>query len=404
MEEAKNNISRLNHCYGCGVCVAACPVKIIEFEANKDGFYAPIIKNQDKCINCGICLSVCAFNHFDVAQTEGDIKTYAGWSKDELVRLRCSSGGIGFELGRKFLSEGFLACGVRFNPQNNRAEHYIASTIEEFMPSVGSKYIPSFSSKAFSEIKKDKRYFITGTPCQIDSFRRYIRHKGIEQNFVLMDFFCHGVPSLLLWDKYSSEVENQIGKITFASWRNKTAGWHDSWAICADTDYESIDWHDSYNLKIKEKKHFYQSRMSKGDLFYKFFLGNYCLNKCCYKECKYKMCSSAADIRIGDLWGTKYAQDSFGTSVIVAFTRKGKSLIEELSESVITLIPESISTSTEGQMAACPSMPWIRKIVLKKLRSPMTLIQIRNSTLKLYSLFIIPKRIINKVIRIIKLK
>lgn len=28
-----------------------------------------------------------------------------------------------------------------------------------------------------------------------------------------------------------SEIENQIGKVTYASWRNKQSGWHDSWGM-----------------------------------------------------------------------------------------------------------------------------------------------------------------------------
>ena len=130
-----------------------------------------------------------------------------------------------------FIAPRYKACGVRYNPELRRAEHFIAETLEEFQPSVGSKYIPSFSAEAFSRINKKEKNFVTGTPCQIDSFRRMIRHFKVEDNFVLMDFFCHGVPSLLLWNKYLSEVESRIGQSTFISWRNKTTGWHDSWAM-----------------------------------------------------------------------------------------------------------------------------------------------------------------------------
>lgn len=154
------------------------------------------------------------------------------------------------------IEQGYKACGVRYNPELRRAEHFIAETLEEFQPSVGSKYIPSFSAEAFSRINKKEKNFVTGTPCQIDSFRRMIRHFKVEDNFVLMDFFCHGVPSLLLWNKYLSEVESRIGQSTFISWRNKTTGWHDSWAMCADADADSLDWHNSYNLNIREKKAF----------------------------------------------------------------------------------------------------------------------------------------------------
>lgn len=46
------------------------------------------------------------------------------------------------------------------------------------------------------------------------------------------------------------------GQITYASWRNKWTGWHDSWAMGIDGEEhgEKIDWHDSYDMLIREKK------------------------------------------------------------------------------------------------------------------------------------------------------
>ena len=116
------------------------------------------------------------------------------------------------------------------------------------MQSIGSKYIQSYTEEAFKRIKrKEQKYLITGTPCQIDSFRRYIQRFHCEDNFVLLDFFCHGVPSMLLWKKYTEWAEKKVGKITYASWRNKWTGWHDSWAMGIDGKEHGvkIDWHDS---------------------------------------------------------------------------------------------------------------------------------------------------------------
>lgn len=396
----KDNISRFKDCYGCGVCVKACPVNIISLCENKDGFYSPVISDQEKCIECGLCLKACAYGHDEVASGDSEAAAYAAWSKDPLVRQWCSSGGVGFEIGRLLINQGYEAVGVRFDPKKNRAEHYVAATVEDFMPSAGSKYIPSFSSDGLKAIDRRKKYLVTGTPCQIDSFRRYIRHFKAEENFVLLDFFCHGVPSLHLWDKYASEVRRKIGEISFVSWRNKTTGWHDSWSMNADTPEESegsdtIDWHDSYNLKIKGKKHFYSSRMSEGDLFYRFFLGNYCLNKCCYTTCKYKMCASAADIRIGDLWGKKYAHDDKGVNSVLAFTEKGRKVIENLVSCEI--IPETVETATEGQMRSNARRPKSRDMVVSALNSSMSLSAICNS-------IILMERVINKLLKISKIK
>ena len=274
----KNNVGKLHECYGCGVCTAVCPVKIIDLKENKDGFYAPVLTNEDKCINCGLCLKVCAFNHEHLSLSDSQPMCFAGYSEDDIVRHRCSSGGIGFEIGRFLIKNGFYACGVKYDVNNERAIHFIASTVEDYTPSIGSKYIQSFSQSAFCDINRTNNYLITGTPCQIDSFRRYIRHLKIEDNFILLDFFCHGVPSMLLWREYIHTIEKNIGRAGFVSWRNKTNGWHDSYNMNIDPiDSENTDLHNSYNINTSEKTHFYQSRWSDGDFFYKIFLGNYCL-------------------------------------------------------------------------------------------------------------------------------
>lgn len=348
------NISRIKDCYGCGVCAASCGKKIIKICLNENGFYQPYIDDLDKCTGCGICLDVCAFNHDERAlkPEEINIKSWAAWSDDEAVRRKCSSGGIGFEIGKQLIEQGYQAVGCRYDIQKQRAEHYIATTVEEFVQSIGSKYIQSYTEEAFKQIKRrEQKYLITGTPCQIDSFRRMIRKFRCEDNFVLMDFYCHCVPSMHAWKAYIKMLEPKIGEVTYASWRNKFEyGWHDSWLMGMDGDKTSkpIDWHDSYNLLIREKKTFIQSRMSQGDIFYRLFLGDICLGPQCEKKCKYKYNQSSADIRIGDLWGKTYKNDQKGVSALVAFTEKGSNVVEGLKN--VTLVKHPFEVVAEGQM------------------------------------------------------
>lgn len=405
-KSSKRNISILKDCYGCGVCVAVCPTKIISLRENQDGFYSPAIDNDDKCINCGLCLKVCAFNHSEVCTDNNQAESFAAWSNDENTRMLCSSGGVGFEIGKHLLKNGYKACGVRYDVASARAMHYIASDVKEFRQSIGSKYIPSQTSHAFSEINRKEKYFVTGTPCQIDSFRRYIKHFKAEDNFILLDFFCHGTPSLLLWNKYLSEVEPVTGRVSYVSWRNKLAGWHDSWNMFVDGNnckheisaIEPTDWHESYALQIRGKKNMYFSQLSKGDLFFKFFLENVCLNTCCY-NCKYKMQHSAADIRIGDLWGTAYASDTKGTSAVLALTPRGRQTLHTL-ESCCTFVPEPLSIVMEGQMPHSPKYPWVRTAILNAFRSTMPLRRIAGKWLRVYALSTIPKRALRKLWRI----
>ena len=364
------NVDSIRSCYGCGVCSASCPYGIISITLNQDGFYKPTIKNADKCIKCGICLDVCAYNHSKPALEGKPIKSWAAWSCDELVRRKCSSGGIGFEVGKQLIKQGYKVIGCRYDIKEQRAEHYIATTVEELVQSIGSKYIQSYTEEAFKQIKKkDEKYLVTGTPCQIDSFRRMIRKFHCEENFVLMDFFCHCVPSMWAWKAYIRMLEPKIGEVTYASWRNKFEyGWHDNWLMGIDGEKTSkpVDWHESYNLLIKGKKSFIQSRWSQGDMFYKLFLGDYCLGPQC-QQCKYKYDRSSADIRIGDLWGNTYKDDEMGTSALVTFTERGYNIVTGLND--VTLIEHPFKVVAEGQM---------RNNARQKMMAPIVRFLLRN--------------------------
>lgn len=329
-----NNVSQIKDCYGCGVCSIVCAKKLISIEQDSNGFYVPHIKHLDQCTDCGLCTKVCAYSHDNVLSDKtSSPQGYAAWSNDASVRNTCSSGGVGFEIGRTLLNKGYKLCGVRYDAPTNKALHYIASTLKEWEPSMGSKYIQSYTPDAFKAINRKERFLVTGTPCQIDSFRRYLRTFKAEDNFVLMDFFCHGVPSKLVWDKYLTETEKKIGKVSSASWRNKEHGWHDSWVMTLQGDKP-------------ETRHV--SSRSQGDAFYLLFLGNQCLGKACYAHCKYKGVSSAADIRIGDLWGQAYQDNKEGVSALIGLTERGQQVIESTEH--IELRRHDIETVIEGQM------------------------------------------------------
>lgn len=395
-ELMNNNVSSISYCYGCGVCSASCPKKIISIVLNRDGFYVPSIDDASNCIDCGICLDVCSFKHSERACNTMPIKSWAAWSNDDRVRRKCSSGGIGFEIGKQLIEQGFKAVGCRYDIEKQRAEHYIATTVEEFVQSIGSKYIQSFTEEAFKRIDRNQKYLVTGTPCQIDSFRRMTNKFHCEENFVLMDFFCHCVPSMHAWNAYRKMLEPKIGEVTYASWRNKFEyGWHDNWLMGVDgvNSSKPVNWYDSYNLIIRGKKTFIQSRKSQGDLFYKLFLGDVCMGLQCEKDCKFKYDKSAADIRIGDLWGTTYQDNEKGVSALIAFTEKGVSVIDGLKD--VKLIEHPFEVVAEGQMKKNAKHKEVTPLVMSLLRGRHPL----NSVL--FNLTMLIQRGITKFKRII---
>lgn len=364
--DRETNVSQYEYCFGCGICATVCHSGAITMHLNDDGFYAPSVK-EDKCVGCGLCLAVCAKE--ESPQFEKPLRSWAAWSKDERIRRKCSSGGVSFEIGKQLIENGYKAVGCRYDTRQQRAEHYIATTVEEFVQSIGSKYIQSYTEEAFKKIDRKQKYLITGTPCQIASFRRMTKKFHCEDSFILLDFYCHCVPSMNAWKAYVKMLEPKIGKITYASWRNKfDYGWHDSWLMAVDgtKTSEPVDWSEPFDKIVQERTTAIQSRMSKGDLFYKLFLGDVCLGPQCEKDCKYKYNCSSADIRIGDLWGPTYKNDEKGVSALVAFTDKGKTVVEGLNN--ISLVEHPFEIVAEGQMKSNARHKEMTPIIMKLLR------------------------------------
>lgn len=345
-----NNITNLSDCFGCGVCVIACPQKLISLKLNKQGFYQPQIDNVDACSNCGLCTSVCAFKNIE--ETPLPLNSFAAWSKNNHSRIQSTSGGVSFEIGKYLLENGYKFCGAKYNAELNRVEHYIARNEKELEQSRGSKYLQSFTSEAFSNLRKNEKYVVVGTPCQIASFRRYIQKFRCEDNYLLVDFFCHGVPSKLMWNRYLEENRINYKSIKEVSWRNKEKGWLKS-----------------YCIRIKGENFTYQSWIGKDD-FFTLFLGDACLGKACYRSCRFKHKHSFADIRLGDFWGDQYKTENDGVCAVVSFSNKGNEILHNLN---IQLTEHEFETVSNKQMKDCASEPWYYNISMTMIEKGFSL-------------------------------
>lgn len=359
-----NNIFNIKDCYGCGMCSVVCKHDVIDLQLNEEGFFQPTIINSKNCVNCGLCTKVCSFiNEHKKVQPR---HSYAAWSKDPETRKTSTSGGVSFEIARYLLSQGYKFCGVKYNTELERAEHYIATTIKELEQSKGSKYLQSFTKKSFLRIDRKQNYLIVGSPCQIASFRKYVELFRCSEHFILMDFFCHGVPSYLLWKKYLEENTQELGKIKNASWRNKIKGWHKSYCITLEGEKKTFQ---SWNGK---------------DNFYTMFLGDACLGKACFDSCKFKYNNSAADIRIGDFWGNTYKSNNEGVCSAIAFTEKGTELLNMAN---LELHEYPFKTVAAGQMEHNPKRPWFYKKCMKSIKSENTRLANIVKTVRMYKSF-----------------
>lgn len=313
------NQSGYNPCSSCGLCMVVCPHDAITFGYNSEGFYRPTVLIK-KCTDCSLCTKVCYKYLPEKEPFENTFKekpVYGAWSKNAETVRTSSSGGVGYELTSHFFEKKYKICGCVFDAPSENCKHIIAEFPEDLEVIKTSKYLQSNTVKAFSEFEKGGKYLVVGTPCQIYGLRKYIQLKKWEDNFILVDFFCHGTPSFNLWKKYREYLQDKklltnIKAVNFRE-KNSESGWY-RYAI---------------SLEDLSGTEFVQNNASSEDLFFKFFLNESCLNDACY-QCKMRLDYCAADIRIADFWGKKYADNKWGVSLVINNTLKGQQTFDEI--------------------------------------------------------------------------
>ncbi len=308
----------IRECTGCGVCEALCPFGAIKVAETDEGFYTPVI-DDEKCTDCGACKKACyKFDEAFMVKQAEDYECYSAVNKNQKELLSASSGGVSVELMKAALREGYFVVGVAYDVKKNRAVTKIAKTQAELEAFKGSKYFQSYTAEAFKEILSDKseqKYAVFGTPCQIYALNKAAEQRKISHRFLFADIFCHGCPSLKLWDKYLEFVKekNNTDEFSKINFRSKTHGWHE---YCFDF--------------FADKKSFSSSKYN--DPFHEMFFGLDAMNKACY-DCVARSTVEKTDIRIGDFWGKRHDMNTKGVSAVVIVSEKGKKLFDSVKDS-----------------------------------------------------------------------
>jgi coenzyme F420-reducing hydrogenase beta subunit len=313
-----NNINALSdeNCTGCQLCSAICPHQAIQIQLNNEGFYRPLL-DEKLCTDCGLCCKICyKFHEKGTTDTLKKLSCYAAFSKDSEILYNSSSGGVAYHLAKHFVDNGVKCVGVKYDFEQHIAIADIALNRHEIEAFRGSKYMQAFTQKAYRHILEDKSaqtYAIFGTPCQIYAFDKYARLRKIRDRFILIDFFCHGCPSILLWQKHLAEVQQKVGPIKKIKFRSKKFGWH------------------GYVTEFfgEEKK----KATRKLDNFYILFFEDVLLNQACY-QCELRGSFRYCDIRLGDFWGVDYDLNTHGVSAVIPVTSAGAKVFGQISSNL----------------------------------------------------------------------
>jgi coenzyme F420-reducing hydrogenase beta subunit len=320
-----------DRCTGCYACYSACPVHAIIMDLNEEGFLVPFV-NHDACRNCGLCQEYCPIMS-SLSKDCSNPLFFAGWSKNEKIRLQSSSGGVFSEIAKSIIASGGVVFGAAFD-QSFILRHFSVEREEELGILRGSKYVQSHIDNAYQEAisiaMEDKPILFCGTPCQIAALNRFLDRTHVHEKhkeFYLCDFVCHGVPSELVFRAYlDSLTQLRNSDIMELSFRDKRISW------------------DNYGSRVSFKDGSEYFKIHRNDSFMIGYLKNLYLRPICY-ECPFAKIPRTADITIGDFWGIpKQLHSPLGVSVVAMNNSRGNRLFSKLTG--VYKVPVSIEDAS----------------------------------------------------------
>lgn len=338
-----NTDNKVN-CTGCKMCADICPQGAIVFEKDAEGFWYPIIDDR-RCNQCGLCEKKCPSLNSELCLYNGEPEVYAAWSKNWEIRYESTSGGVFWEIAKKFIEDGGIVVGARWGDDRKSVQHYIAYNMNELEALRGSKYIQSDMEGCYKKVKKEldnhKKILFCGTPCQNAAMKIYLGRE--EENIIYFDFICRSINSPLAFEAFVSELEYKYhSKVKSVHLKNKKKGWQ---SLATQIIFENGEEYlaDRYD-----------------DLWIQGFIGNDLYTRPSCYECKYRtLPRRTADITVGDFWGIKNETpyNMFrGVSVVLVNSEKGRKLLDNSSKNLI-LKRKTINDVLPGNFALLKNPP-----------------------------------------------
>lgn len=213
------------YCTGCGLCVSE---KKTEFENDKKGFSRPVEIDREWCKN--VCpASGKQLKYYDTTKVWGaSKKVFFGWSRNESIRKKASSGGMLTELASYLLDSNLVdevihTCVDPDSPTKTIST--FSKTREELENKCGSRYSISHPLEVISNLDLQKRYLFIGKPCDVAALKNYIDLKPELKSVVryMFSFFCAGLPSCDAQDLLLKKMGTSIDQCKYLNYRGN--GW-----------------------------------------------------------------------------------------------------------------------------------------------------------------------------------
>ena len=309
-------------CNGCTACSLVCPKHCIEMKEDNEGFIYPVI-DETRCIHCGKCLRTCS--NYKKQDIGDKIIPFAVINKDESILSKSTSGGIFYAIVKKIFENQDAVCYGAAYDNELMVRHMRATSLEETMKFMGSKYVRSDITGVYGAVKQDlkagKQVLFTATPCETFGLYTYLGKD--YDNLITCNIICHSNPSPKVLKRYFKALElKENSKLRKYTFRTKSNGWANPLPIA---EFEN-------GKKIEET--IYQKAFSR-----------VLISRPCCSDCKFTKPQKVADITIGDFWGVDKLTDikdySKGISIVFANNNKGLEIIQALDNINITKLDEA---------------------------------------------------------------
>lgn len=293
-------------CTGCMLCETICgrgAVRVVD-ELRR---FVPVI-DESKCVHCGKCSRYCQIEK-PLPAVRAEVWKQ-GWSQNEVIRTKSSSGGIASALAREFVRRGAYVAGCVY--RNGRFELRLFSDENELGEMTGSKYVKSIPGTVYEDaarlLETGKSVLFIGLPCQAAAMKRRAGAQ-LSKRLWTVDLICHGAPSPKLFRKYLKDEKLDENRVSEISFREKMRY---GIRIRFDLNGGTFDTFDTF------------------DTYSRAFLNALDYPDGCY-QCPYAKTERVGDLTIGDAWGTALPREeqNRGISLVLIQTQKGQEMLEQ---------------------------------------------------------------------------